>query len=161
MQHLQAVSFQYHSRYTSDDLLHSRDAAVCTGAFSSDEVVIGMALAYSRRAFAFAIMVTVGIAFEKNISGDRSHESVHDQYDLRIRDQYRAGSVDDLRHRAVSADGDFGCCLCNGDRADGGTAGIPGRICRRLAIGSGESEKTGMGSQAYDSSLRCRDTCDA
>ena len=33
--------------------------------FSSDEVVIGMALAYSRRAFAFAIMVTVGIAFEK------------------------------------------------------------------------------------------------
>lgn len=33
--------------------------------FSSDEVVIGMAMAYSRRAFAFAIMVTVGIAFEK------------------------------------------------------------------------------------------------
>lgn len=33
--------------------------------FSSDEAVIGMALAYSRRAFAFAIMVTVGIAFEK------------------------------------------------------------------------------------------------
>ena len=33
--------------------------------FSSDEVMIGMALAYSRRAFAFAVMVTVGIAFEK------------------------------------------------------------------------------------------------
>ena len=33
--------------------------------FSSDEVVISMALAYSRRAFAFAVMVTVGIAFEK------------------------------------------------------------------------------------------------
>lgn len=38
---------------------------------------------------------------------------------------------------------------------------VYGRICRRLAIGSGESKKTGMGSQAYDSSLRCRDTCDA
>ena len=30
--------------------------------FSSDEAVVGMALAYSVRAFAFAVMVTVGIA---------------------------------------------------------------------------------------------------
>lgn len=50
--------------------------------FSSDEVVIGMALAYSRRAFAFAIMVTVGIAFEKIFQATGLHESVHDQYDL-------------------------------------------------------------------------------
>lgn len=33
--------------------------------FSSNETVISMALAYSRRAFAFAVMVTAGIAFEK------------------------------------------------------------------------------------------------
>lgn len=33
--------------------------------FSSNEAVISMALAYSRRAFAFAVMVTAGIALEK------------------------------------------------------------------------------------------------
>lgn len=46
--------------------------AVCIGGmpmflrmFSSDAVVIDMALSYSVRAFLFAVMVTVGIAFEK------------------------------------------------------------------------------------------------
>ena len=42
-----------------------------------------------------------------------------------------------------------GAAYATGDRADGDTAGIPGRICRRLAIGSGESKKTGMGWQDY------------
>ena len=57
--------------------------------FTSSEAVIELGVRYSIVAFAFTLIVTVSMAFEKTVPGSRKHEDNHDQPDVRVHHKHR------------------------------------------------------------------------
>lgn len=75
--------------------------------------MIAYGLSYSRIAFSFAVVITVGIAYER-FSGGWQDEGIDDQYDGRFYYKYYFRSRPDLRTGTVSEMGMEGAAVATG-----------------------------------------------
>ena len=73
--------------------------------FTPNAQVTSLALRYSNIAFAFSIIISLGISFRKDLSGSWKNENFYDQYDLWFCRQYHTRSSFDFWYRTFSKNG--------------------------------------------------------
>ena len=71
-----SLLYRHHAGFPADVSLHPKRS-------------LNLASAYSIVAFAFTLIVTVSMAFEKLFPGSRKHEDNHDQPDVRVHHKHR------------------------------------------------------------------------